>query len=740
MKTEGVLGFGKRITAIDAKSGKSIWQQEEANPIAARTMAVRDDHLYFFVPGQRLACVELKTGKPVWENKDAAMLAGNEDKSASNENGIINTTMAERPGLLATANAVYLGQPDSKNFYCFSVKDGRQLWTTQRKGEMAFHMLVTNDRLFLGGPESGGVLDPLTGERDPRQPGFRSGCGVFSASAHMMLSQIGGPTLTLPEMNPLKGLKGWPIKTQCHLGIFVADGTMLAVPAACYCQVARGFIALTKMSGTSAKPEPVEKFSADLSKVAPLPVTTSDWPTHRGNNHHSGSSPVDAPAKMPKELWAWKNPAPLMATADQKPAPNPEAPEFKPLPPIAVGNCVFVAAEDGSIRCLDSATGSVKWTAWTDGPIFATPSLADGRLFVGSADGRVYAFEAATGKPLWRSALSPSMEKVMVYGHLQSRWPVNSGILVQDGVAYAAAGLLLQPGTRVVAMDAATGAQKWQNADATWKDGQKQFVPADDVRPAGYMTIFGNKLWVRNFKDCGGGAAFDLATGDLQERVPVGGLRGREIGVVKDKALIYGGRDIYADRIQNMGRGAIFSILAFGADGKPILPGIGNFGGSTLTPAWNDAVFLNAGMQPPEYSADANLECWDIEKLLTYVSEKASAYGFEKLPTWRQFQFPESRPEADIANPTFRLWGPVKFNFASVIIANKTSISTRTCIVKKGERSDAPWKLSAQNLPDGATLWEIELPSQPARDGLCIDRNGHVIVCFEDGSVRGYGL
>jgi outer membrane protein assembly factor BamB len=58
----------------------------------------------------------------------------------------------------------------------------------------------------------------------------------------------------------------------------------------------------------------------------------------------------------------------------------------------------------------------------------------------GLADGFVYATEAATGRPLWRFRAAPAERKIPVYGSLSSTWPVAGGVLVEKGVAYAAAG------------------------------------------------------------------------------------------------------------------------------------------------------------------------------------------------------------------------------------------------------------------------------------------------------------
>ena len=45
----------------------------------------------------------------------------------------------------------------------------------------------------------------------------------------------------------------------------------------------------------------------------------------------------------------------------------------------------------------------------------------------------------------------------MVYGNLCSTWPVNTGVLVHEGTAYFAAGIVDHDGTYVYALDAKTG-------------------------------------------------------------------------------------------------------------------------------------------------------------------------------------------------------------------------------------------------------------------------------------------
>ncbi|WP_022672196.1 PQQ-like beta-propeller repeat protein [Novosphingopyxis baekryungensis] len=114
------------------------------------------------------------------------------------------------------------------------------------------------------------------------------------------------------------------------------------------------------------------------------------------------------------------------------------------------------------------------WTASIKGSsnrarLAAAPVVSNGRLFVDDTDAVVYAFDAATGDKIWSQPLRQSGE--------------NSAILFGGGVAadgnsvYATDGL-----GDVVALDAATGAERWR------------------VRPAGPLrgspTISNNNIYV----------------------------------------------------------------------------------------------------------------------------------------------------------------------------------------------------------------------------------------------------
>jgi len=182
---------------------------------------------------------------------------------------------------------------------------------------------------------------------------------------------------------------------------------------------------------------------------------------------------------------------------------------------------------------LEAATGKVRWTAYTGGPIWCAPALADGRALVGSGDGWAYAFEAATGRLLWRFRAAPQERRIPFYGGLISTWPVASGVLVDQGVAYLAAGITDYDGTHVYALDAATGRIRWQNNTA----GHLDPVSRRGVACQGDLLLHQGRLYLAGGNTVSPGI-FDAATGKCLNAPPTSmgatAPRGRELILTKD--------------------------------------------------------------------------------------------------------------------------------------------------------------------------------------------------------------
>ena len=176
--------------------------------------------------------------------------------------------------------------------------------------------------------------------------------------------------------------------------------------------------------------------------------------------------------------------------------------------PTAAGGLVFLSGADGIVRALDAASGALRWRVYTGGAVRCPPTIAGGRALVGSGDGYVYAFEAATGRLLWRFRAAPAERRIPVYNSLMSTWPVASGVLIDQGVAYCAAGINNYDGTHVYALDAASGKMKWQNN----RSGAMGPYSGAGAGVQGDLLLDSGKLYL-----AGGNAAspavFDIANG-----------------------------------------------------------------------------------------------------------------------------------------------------------------------------------------------------------------------------------
>ncbi len=51
----------------------------------------------------------------------------------------------------------------------------------------------------------------------------------------------------------------------------------------------------------------------------------------------------------------------------------------RPTAPVAAGDLVFIAGDDGAVRALDTATGERRWKMYTGGEVRLPPTICDGR-------------------------------------------------------------------------------------------------------------------------------------------------------------------------------------------------------------------------------------------------------------------------------------------------------------------------------------------------------------------------
>ena len=238
-------------------------------------------------------------------------------------------------------------------------------------------------------------------------------------------------------------------------------------------------------------------------------IDALDWPTYRHDAQRTGITSEQLVLPLSKNWTFVSTHQPERAW----PAPFRENPysgvKVEPLltfdhafQPIACGNSVFFgSSSDHQVYCLDLTSGRIKWTFYTEGPVRICPTFHQGRLYFGSDDGIIYCLDAQTGHELWRHLAGPSNDKIPGNEQIISRWPVRSGVLVEKGLVYSAAGLFpAREGSYLFALDAYEGKNVWKKKINQTAQGyllatpSKIFVPSGKLTPLTYNRANGDYI------------------------------------------------------------------------------------------------------------------------------------------------------------------------------------------------------------------------------------------------------
>jgi len=191
--------------------------------------------------------------------------------------------------------------------------------------------------------------------------------------------------------------------------------------------------------------------------------------------------------------------------------------DYAPQPVIAGGVVYFGSTTDNSLHALDLSTGKTKWTFTTGGPVRFAPAIDGGKAYVVSDDGFVYCLDAKTGKEIWKFRGGLNARRVIGNGRMISRWPVRSGIAVEDGVAYFAVGMWSSEGVFVYAVDANTGREVWCNdANISLHSQPHSSAALLGNMPQGYVSIVDDKVGFYN--GTAGVFWFNTANGNFSRR------------------------------------------------------------------------------------------------------------------------------------------------------------------------------------------------------------------------------
>jgi outer membrane protein assembly factor BamB len=487
-------GFAKNLLAIDVQTKQVLWHHHEKQPIDSRAVCMKNGRLYFSRFSSYIGCLDTSTGKEIWrktaeEDPELFKAIGPYCPYEFASTGWRTTIYAR-----CSDDALYFVGPQVFDLTAIAGKDGKHLWTYSAQRNP--HVLIRDDGLYITGASGlagdTNKLEPLTGKILKRYNISRVSCTRTTGSSDSIYFRGGGDGTI--QLNPTTGNKQWisPMRPSCFVGTLIANGRLYWMPSTCDCNLQMFGLICCAPAGDFQLNQPAEQshrlevLNTNNEQLATFTQSPDDWPTYRADNARTATTRATVPTSS-RLLWTFTPKATFEATA-----------------PVTAGGLVFLSGSDGIIRALDIATGHPRWIAYTGGAVRYPPSLSDKRLFVGSGDGYAYALEAATGKLLWCFRAAPTERKIPVYGSLQSTWPVSTGVLVSNNVAYLAAGMNNYDGTHVYALDAVSGAIKWQNNN-TGGTGASVGIQGDQL-------LYEDKLYL-----AGGSAAspavFDINNG-----------------------------------------------------------------------------------------------------------------------------------------------------------------------------------------------------------------------------------
>ena len=233
------------------------------------------------------------------------------------------------------------------------------------------------------------------------------------------------------ELLPLNGDKptvNYWTRGVCQYGILPCNGLIYTPSHACSCYIQaklHGFNALAgrrKDWDTEYARERLEKGPAyGRNDSANFAVSASEWPTYRASVSRSGYVKTSVPTDS-KLKWSVQL-------------------EGFPTAPVAAAGVVCLAVPDKhKVSAFSAADGSKLWDFTAGGRVDSPPTLYRGLALFGCHDGWIYAVNLSDGTLVWRFFAAKNAMKHVAFEQLESPWPSVGSVLIKDNVLYSVAG------------------------------------------------------------------------------------------------------------------------------------------------------------------------------------------------------------------------------------------------------------------------------------------------------------
>jgi hypothetical protein len=204
------------------------------------------------------------------------------------------------------------------------------------------------------------------------------------------------------------------------------------------------------------EPGPLEEGPA-FGKVAAAAPAADDWPMLRADASRSCAARGEVPDPL---AVLWRKPLAtrpggwIVSTSWRAQHHHNQTISA----PVVAHGKVFVALIDKhQVVALDAARGDAVWRYTANARLDSPPTIHKGLCLFGCRDGWVYALRAADGQLAWRRRIAPLDQRILVYGQLESRWPVIGSVLLDGNRACATAGHEPRLGILLWEFEPATG-------------------------------------------------------------------------------------------------------------------------------------------------------------------------------------------------------------------------------------------------------------------------------------------
>lgn len=448
-----------------------------------------------------------------------------------------------------------------------------------------------------------------------------------------------------------------------------------------------------------------------LLMVITTPTIAADWPTYRGNISRTGSTSEELQLPL-FPAWVYVSPAPpelSWSTGEGR------IMEGKVLgsrvkyddvfhPVIVGGKLYFGSSADDQLHCLNLQTGKSEWTFFSGAPIRLAPAVTGGCVYFGSDDGHVYCLDEKSGSLQWKFRAGPEEDWLLARGELISRWPIRTGVLVEDGVAFFGAGIFPHEDVFLYAVDAKTGQIIWKQDNLSASDAGR-----NDLSPQGYLLASEDSLFVPSGRSLP--AAFDRKTGRFlyqrthSWRSTAGGVVGGTKALLADGQIYSAGPHHLLAMSQNQGD-----------------VGFGWFAGREMVVLGDEAYVATgtvvARLNRLEYAVNSRVR-QDLEMKVYNLSRSLRDAG-DKADKIRQ-QIAE-------ANESLKQGADIGVDWQVKTTDESDLLATPHLLFVGGEN-----RVTAYSSTNGELQWQAEVQGQ-AR-GLAL-ANGHLVVSTNTGNIH----